>query len=75
METLMDRITVDPEVMVGKPIIKGTRITVRLIVQLLANGETEAEILEDYPDLTREDIKAALLYASECLDREEIIPV
>ena len=71
----MDRITIDPEVMVGKPVIKGTRITVQLIVQLLANGATEAEILNDYPDLKKEDIKAALLYASECLDREEVIPV
>jgi uncharacterized protein (DUF433 family) len=51
--------------MVGKPVIKGTRITVQLIVQLLANGETETEILDDYPDLKKEDIKAALLYASE----------
>ena len=59
----MDRITIDPEVMVGKPVIKGTRITVQLIVQLLANGATEAEILNDYPDLKKEDIKAALLYA------------
>ncbi len=75
MEELKDRITVDPQIMVGKPIIKGTRITVQLIVQLLANGETEAEILEDYPDLKKEDIKAALLYASECLGHEEIIPV
>ena len=71
----MDRIVVDPQIMVGKPVIKGTRITVQLIVKLLANGETEAEILEDYPDLKREDIKAALLYASEYLDHEEIIPV
>jgi uncharacterized protein (DUF433 family) len=63
----MDRITIDPEVMVGKPVIKGTRITVQLIVQLLANGVTEAEILNDYMDLNKEDIKAALLYASECL--------
>jgi uncharacterized protein (DUF433 family) len=60
----MDKITIDPEVMVGKPVIKGTRITVQLIVQLLANGATEAEILNDYPDLNKEDIKAALLYAS-----------
>ena len=60
----MDRITIDPEVMVGKPVIKGTRITVQLIVQLLTNGATEAEILNDYPDLNKEDIKAALLYAS-----------
>jgi uncharacterized protein (DUF433 family) len=75
MAELMDRITVDPQIMVGKPVIKGTRITVQLIVQLLANGETEAEILEDYPDLKKEDVKTALLYASECLNREEIIPV
>ena len=60
----MDRITIDPEVMVGKPVIKGTRITVQLIVQLLANGATETEILNDYPDLKKEDIKAALLYGS-----------
>jgi uncharacterized protein (DUF433 family) len=71
----MDRITINPEVMVGKPVIKGTRITVQLIVQLLANGVTEAELLNDYPDLNKEDIKAALLYASECLGREEVIPV
>jgi uncharacterized protein (DUF433 family) len=71
----MDRITIDPEVMVGKPVIKGTRITVQLIVQLLANGATEAEILNSYPDLKKEDIKAALLYASEFLGREEVIPV
>lgn len=71
----MDRITIDPEVMVGKPVIKGTRITVQLIIQLLANGATETEILNDYPDLKKEDIKAALLYASECLVREEFIPV
>ena len=75
METLMDRITIDPEVMVGKPVIKGTRITIHLIIQLLANGVSEAEIIDDYPDLKKEDIKAALLYASNCLDHEEIIPV
>jgi uncharacterized protein (DUF433 family) len=75
METLMDRITIDPEVMVGKPVIKGTRITIHLIIQLLANGVSEAEIIDDYPDLKKEDIKAALLYASKCLDHEEIIPV
>jgi uncharacterized protein (DUF433 family) len=71
----LDRITIDPEVMVGKPVIKGTRITVQLIVQLLANGATETEILNEYPDLKKEDIKAALFYASDCLGREEVIPV
>jgi uncharacterized protein (DUF433 family) len=48
---------------------------VQLNVQLLANGVTEAKILSDYPDLKKEDIKAALLYTSECLGREEVVPV
>jgi len=59
--------------MVGKPVIKGTRITVQLIVKLLAHGMSEDEILEEYPDLVKEDIKAALLYASESLNYEEIL--
>jgi len=71
---LMDRITVNPEVAFGKPVIRGTRIAVQLIVKLLANGVTEEEILTDYyPDLVKEDIKAALLYASESLGYEEVL--
>lgn len=66
----MDRIVVDPEILVGKPVIKGTRIPVYLIIEFLANGLTQEEILDQYPTLKREDIKAALLYASKCLDRE-----
>jgi len=66
----MDRIVVDPEILVGKPIIKGTRIPVYLIIEFLANGLTQEEILYQYPTLKKEDIKAALLYASKCLDRE-----
>jgi uncharacterized protein (DUF433 family) len=61
--------------MVGKPVIKGTRITAQLIVQLVANGMTEDEIMEAYPDLVKDDIKAALLYAAKRLGREEIISV
>lgn len=73
---LMDRISVNPNVMVGKPVIKGTRITVALIVKLLANGVSEEEILTDYyPELVKEDIKAALLYASECLSYGDVILV
>ena len=73
---LIDRITVNPEVAFGKPVIRGTRITVQLIVKLLANGVTEEEILSDYyPELVKEDIKAALLYASESLGYEEVILV
>jgi uncharacterized protein (DUF433 family) len=70
MEELMDRIVVDPEILVGKPVIKGTRIPVYLIIEFLANGLTQEEILYQYPTLKKEDIKAALLYASKCLDRE-----
>jgi len=70
----MDRITVNPDVAFGKPVIRGTRIAVQLIVKLLANGVTEEEILTDYyPDLVKEDIKAALLYASESLGYEEVL--
>ncbi|MDR2700141.1 MAG: DUF433 domain-containing protein [Nitrososphaerota archaeon] len=64
----MDRITVNPNVAFGEPVIKGTRIPVQLIVQLLENGVTDEEILTDYyPDLVNEDIKAALLYVTVCL--------
>ena len=70
MEELMDRIVIDPEILVGKPVIKGTRIPVYLIIEFLANGLTEEEVLGEYPTLKKEDIKAALFYASKCLDRE-----
>ena len=66
----MNRIVVDPEILVGKPVIKGTRIPVYLIIEFLGNGLTEEEVLNQYPTLKKEDIKAALLYASKCLDRE-----
>jgi uncharacterized protein (DUF433 family) len=65
VEKLTDRIVVDPEILVGKPVIKGTRIPVYLIIEFLANGLTEEEILDQYPTLTKEDIKAALLYDSK----------
>jgi uncharacterized protein (DUF433 family) len=70
MENLLDRIVIDPEILVGKPVIKGTRIPVYLIIEFLANGLTEDEVLNEYPTLNKKDIKAALLYASRCLDRE-----
>ncbi len=57
----MDRISMDPEVLSGKPVIKGTRIPVYLIIQLLASGMTEKEILKQYPTLKKQDIKAALV--------------
>ena len=64
MEEFLDRITVDSDILVGKPVIKGTRIPVYLIVELVANGLATKEILKEYPRLKEEDIKAALLFAS-----------
>ena len=63
-ETLLERIVVDPRVMVGKPIIRGTRLTVEYILNLLAHGATVEEILEEYQGLTEDDIKACLLFAA-----------
>lgn len=60
---LLEHISVNPEIFGGKPIIRGMRISVELIISLLAQGETEQEILADYPDLTHEDIQACLVYA------------
>ena len=75
MEDLSNRIVINPEVLSGKPVIKVTRIPVYLIIELLANGITEKEILRQYPTLKKEDIKAALLYASKCLENEETITI
>ena len=72
---LLDRIEVNPKVMVGKPVIKGTRIPVELILRMLSQGISEEEILEEYPHLTKEDIQAALAYAAEALVVEEVLPL
>jgi uncharacterized protein (DUF433 family) len=74
-EELLKRIVVDPKVMVGKPIIKGTRIPAVHVLRLLAQGLTVEEILKDYPHLTRDDITAVLLYAAKVTGREEVYPV
>jgi uncharacterized protein (DUF433 family) len=70
MEELLDRITVDRDVLVGKPVIKGTRVPLYLIVELVAQGMTVKEILKEYPRLKEEDIKATLLYASKLVESE-----
>jgi uncharacterized protein (DUF433 family) len=62
MKNLLDRITFDKDILCGKPLIRGLRISVETILELLAKGSTEDEILEDYPDLEPEDIRAALHY-------------
>jgi uncharacterized protein (DUF433 family) len=69
-EELRKRIEIAPRVMVGKPCIRGTRLPVRMIVNLLAHGATFDEIFEDFPRLTREDILACLLYAVDVLDEQ-----
>ncbi|MGB4726506.1 MAG: DUF433 domain-containing protein [Thermogutta sp.] len=71
---LLKRISVDPKVCFGKPVIRGTRIWVSLIVDNLAEGISEAELLAAYPQLEPEDIRAALVYAAE-MTRERIIPI
>lgn len=67
---IFERISSDPDILHGKPCIKGTRIPVYLIVSLVAEGETVENILEDYPTLTPEDIKAALRYAAKLSEYE-----
>jgi uncharacterized protein (DUF433 family) len=69
-----ERIVIDERVMVGKPIIKGTRITVEAIIRKLAEGVTTKGILEDYPSLDTKDVMAALEYAAGLIANEEIIP-
>lgn len=74
MSPLLERISIDPNICFGKPCIKGTRIWVSLILDVLANGATEAEILESYPHLEPDDIRAAIAYAAD-IARERIVPV
>ena len=75
VENLLNRITVNPEVLVGKPIIRGLRISVDQILKALAGGVTVQELLSDYPDLEKEDIQAALLYAADLVNEERVFAV
>lgn len=70
-----DRIVTDPDILVGKPTIKGTRISVELILGWLANGWTHDQVIEAYPHITNEDIQAALAYAAERLREDEYLPM
>jgi uncharacterized protein (DUF433 family) len=67
------RIEINPRVMMGKPVIRGTRITVELILTKLAEGESETELLEDYPHLKQDDIRAAIAYGAASVAHEEIV--
>ena len=72
---LLERITLDPKVMVGKPVIKGTRLTVEYILGLLAHGATIAEILQEYEGLVEEDIQACLIFAAKSLESTAFMPL
>jgi len=70
-----DRIELNPEVLAGKPVVKGTRLAVEFIVDLLAQGWAEDAIVDNYPGLTRDDIKACLAYASAALHDQKVYPL
>jgi uncharacterized protein (DUF433 family) len=74
MSAQQERITLDPEVLVGKPVIRGTRLSVEFVIGLMAGGWTEADILANYPGLTHEDIIACLAYAHDLLSSEQVYP-
>jgi len=72
---MVEMITCDPEILAGKPVIRGTRISVALILKLFSSGWTLERILDNYPHLTREGVLAALDYASSILERERTVPL
>ena len=74
-EQLLQRITINPKVMIGKPVIRGTRLTVEYILNLLAHGATVEEILQEYKGVTREDIQACILFATKALESTEFMPL
>lgn len=74
-QQLLERIALNPEVMGGKPVIRGTRLTVEYILNLLAHGATIAEILEEYQGLAKEDVQACLLFATRFLEDTAFMPL
>jgi uncharacterized protein (DUF433 family) len=73
MTAATDRISIDPKVMAGQPVIRGTRITVALLLRELGRGATPAEIVDQYPHLTAEDIRAAATYAADVVSGETLL--
>jgi uncharacterized protein (DUF433 family) len=71
-DALLQRIVINPGIMSGKPVIKGTRLPVELVVEKLAYGATFDDLKKDFPFITDADIRSALLYAAKCLSREEV---
>jgi uncharacterized protein (DUF433 family) len=74
-EQLLERIHFNPQVMVGKPIIRNTRVPVELVVRMIAHGVSEADILAEYPRLQQDDIRAALAYAAQVVADEAVFPL
>lgn len=74
-EQLLDRIVLDPNIMAGKPIIRGTRLTVDFILNLLAHGATDEEILNEYKGLKNKDIQACFLFATEFIKNTDFMPL
>jgi uncharacterized protein (DUF433 family) len=72
---LLERIAINPKVMTGKPVIKGTRLTVEFILNLMAHGATVQEIIEEYNGLTKADIQACILFASKTLENTVFMPL
>ncbi|HON39662.1 MAG TPA: DUF433 domain-containing protein [Desulfomonilia bacterium] len=72
---LLEKIVLNPQVMAGKPVIKGTRLTVDYILNLLAHGSTEDDIINDYKGLTHDDIRACILFAMKSLENTEFMPL
>jgi uncharacterized protein (DUF433 family) len=70
-----ERVVLDPNVLAGKPVLKGTRLAVEFIIDLLAEGWSEEQLLSNYPALTHEDIQACLAYAAETLRGEKVFPL
>jgi uncharacterized protein (DUF433 family) len=70
-----ERIVIDPEILTGKPVVKGTRLVVEFIVDLLAQGWSQEDIIRNYPGVTKEDIQACLSYASNILRSEKVYPL
>ena len=74
-QQLLERISINPKVMVGKPVVRGTRLTVEYVLNLLAHGATVEEIINEYKGLTREDIRACILFATKSLENTAFMPL
>ncbi|MFL6210271.1 MAG: DUF433 domain-containing protein [Pyrinomonadaceae bacterium] len=74
-QQLLERITLDPKVMLGKPVIRGTRLTVEYVLNLLAHGATIEEVLAEYEGLAPEDIQACILFATKSLGNTDFMPL